>query len=297
MRRISFAALLWLAACASNEAAKGQTAAEDEPVAESEDASDEVAEDFDDSNEPSKSRGETSVSVTYAKSAAENWRRGEAEFADENYLAAQKFYSYIRSKFPYSSYAVRAELRIADCLFERERYLEAIDAYSNFQRLHPTSKQLGYAAYQIGVSYYEQIPTDWFMLPPSHEKDQASVRDAARALTNYVERYPKDANIKKGEELLRDVRLRLVAHERAVADFYKVIDKPKAYVGRLEVIRQKYADVALTDTLLLELIEGYVEIEDRAKAQATYQEMAAKFPGSKLLARAKAQLRPELKAG
>lgn len=276
------------AACATGKGSSGTApAADSETIAEDEAADDS----FEDADTTAPSRGEGSVSVTYARSAAENWRRGEAEFADEEYLAAQKYYTFIRSKFPYSAFAVRAELRIADCLFERGRYLEAIDAYSNFQRLHPTHKQVGYAAFKVGLSYYEQIPGEWFLLPPAHEKDQASVRDAARALSNYVDRFKNDANHARGVELLNETRSRLVAHERAVADFYKNIDKPKAYVGRLEVIRQRYGDVALTDELLFEIAEAYVSLGDLDRAKDAVDELAAKFPGSKVLDRARSLVR------
>ena len=35
--------------------------------------------------------------------------------------------------------------------------------------------------YRIGESYFEQIPSDWWFLPPSAEKDQASTRLAISA--------------------------------------------------------------------------------------------------------------------
>jgi outer membrane protein assembly factor BamD len=277
----------WIAiSCASS---KPKTAPEPElGEAESTEEDETTAEELDEAIEPSKGRGEGSVSVTYAKSAAENWRRGEEEFADESYLAAQKYYSFIRSKFPYSSYAVRAELRIADCLFERERYLEAIDAYSNFQRLHPSHKQIGYAAFKVGLSYYEMAPSDWFMLPPSWEREQKEMRDAARALTAFVERHPNDPNHPRGVELLKEVRERLVKHERSVADFYKNIEKTRAYVGRLETIRAKYPDVGLDDELLLEIAEAYAELGEKEKAKQAVEELQAKFPSSKHLPRARA---------
>ena len=227
-----------------------------------------------------RGRGEASVSVRYAQTAKGNWGRGEIEYADENFLAAQKYYSYIRSKFPYSAYAIRAELRIGDCLFGRGRFVEAIDAFQNFVRLHPTHNKVAYAMYRIGAAYHEQIPGDWFLIPPSHEKDQAAVRDAEKALRAYVERHPNDESFVEGKKLLDDVHQRLVDHERYAADFYKNIDKTKAYVGRLEVIRSKYSDVALTADLLLEIVEAYTELDDYAGAKDVVDQLRRKFPKS-----------------
>jgi outer membrane protein assembly factor BamD len=231
-------------------------------------------------------RNEALPSVSYGQTAQENWDKGESAFNEEEYLAAQRYYTYIRSKFPYSRFAVLADLRIADCQFARERYIEAIDSYQNFVRLHPTHPKVGYARFKTGMAYYEQIPGDWFLLPPSHEKDQAAVRDAERALREYVERYPTDENIEEATKVLREVRSRLMAHERYAADFYDNLDKDRAYVGRLEVIRRDFADVGLTDELLLEIAEVYARLGELDKAKTAVAEMREKFPASELIAEA-----------
>lgn len=227
-----------------------------------------------------RARTESSVTVTYAKTPQDNFARGEIEFGEENYLAAQKFYTFIRTKFPYSGLATRAELRIADCLYARQRWLESIDAYQAFTRAHPSHEAVGYAAYRIGAAYYEQIPSDWFLMPPSHEKDQATLRDAARALRAYVERYPKDPNQADGKKLLDDVRRRLVAHERSVADFYLTIDRPASAVLRLETIKREYAELVVDEPLLAEIAELWTRAERRERAERALAELETKYPRS-----------------
>jgi len=234
-----------------------------------------------------QSRGESTVTVTYATTAKANWIRGEEEYLDESFLTAHKYYAYIRAKFPYSAFASRAELRIADCLFERKRFVEAVDAYQNFVRLHSTHPKVAYASLMIAKSYFEQIPDDWFLLPPSHEKDQSSVRRAAVALGDYVSRYPSDASIKEGKKLLANVRTRLMDHERYVADFYRNLGQNRAYVGRLQTIKNEYSDVGLNDELLLEMIEVYATLGDHDGALKIETEFAKQFAASSLLPRAR----------
>ncbi|MCK6548563.1 outer membrane protein assembly factor BamD [Myxococcota bacterium] len=252
------------------------------------DDSEGVIEDPDNPGALSAERGEMLPSVTFAEGAEQNWKLGEEAFADEDYLAAQRFYSFIRTKYPYSQFAALADLRIGDCQFARGRFIEAVDSYQNFVRLHPTHERVPYALYRTGLSYYEQIPGDWFLMPPSEEKEQSAVRDAERALTDYVERFPKDDNFTDGKKLLVDVRKRLMAHERYVANFYKNLGKDRAYVGRLQVIRTKFPDVGLDDALFVEIVGAYVRLGELKDAQATLKDLEKAFPGSPRLAEARA---------
>jgi outer membrane protein assembly factor BamD len=272
MRR--FAMALWaaglLAGCASNTG--GGAADED-----------------DGSGNPSlqPGRGEVSTTVTYESTAEGNFQRGEVAYKEEQYLAAQRYFGYIRSKFPYSRFAVLAELRVADCQYMRQRYLEAIDSYQNFARLHPNHEKVPYAMFKVGMSHFSEIPSNFFLLPPAHEKDQAAVRDAARALESYLERFADDENAAEAKKVLEDVRRRLMDHERYVADFYKNEERYRAYVGRLEVIRAEFADVGLTDALLLEIVEVWARLGEVAKATAALQQLEAAFPKSELIPEAR----------
>ncbi len=225
-------------------------------------------------------RGEIAVSVRYQRTAEGNWLRGNEAFEDNEFFAAQRYFQYIRTKFPYSRFAAMSEVRIADCLYERERYLEAIDRYQTFVRTHPAHKQVPYAMYRVGTAYYEQIPSDFFMLPPAHEKDQSAVRDTERKLSEYLRRFPKDEYAKPADKKLKEVRKRLMDHERYVANFYRHLERDRAYVGRLEIIRKDFADVGLTDDLLLEIVEVWARLGELEKAKEASAQLTESFPGS-----------------
>jgi outer membrane protein assembly factor BamD len=235
-------------------------------------------------------RGETAPSVSYAQSAEENWKLGEDAFKDEDYLAAQRYFSFVKSKFPYSQFTAAAELRIGDCQFARSRYIEAIDTFQNFVRLHPTHERVPYAIFKTGMSYYQQIPSDWFLLPPSEEKEQTAVRDAERVLKDYVERFPADANFAEGKKTLIEVRHKLMAHERYVAEFYHKIGRDRAYVGRLQVIRRNFPDVGLSDELLFEIATVYTRLGQMDDARDAVKELEQKYPASPKLPQARAMV-------
>jgi len=225
-------------------------------------------------------QGESIPTVRFFYTAEENWREAEIQFGKRRYLAAQQYYAYIRTKFPYSRFAVLSDLRIADCQFERDHFIEAIDSYRNFARLHPTHEQVPYALFRTGMAHYEQIPGSWFLLPPPHEKDQTAVKDATVALGQYLKRYPSDEHVEEAKKAYLDARDRLMAHERYVAEFYKDLGHYRGYVFRLETMKAQFADVALDADLLFELAQAYARLGEVDESDAVMAELAEAFPNS-----------------
>src|ERR1041385_5669551 len=109
------------------------------------------------------------ASVEYSVSAQKNYEKGLKELDQKNWVSASKYFGFIKSRFPYSKYAVLAELRLADAEFGAEQYLEAIDAYRLFMKFHPTHEMVanGYASYRIGEAYFKQLSNDFWLFPPS----------------------------------------------------------------------------------------------------------------------------------
>src|SRR5690349_20755321 len=106
--------------------------------------------------------GSDSGKVDYSVSAHQNYERGLKELKEEDWVAAAKYFSFIKARFPYSKYAVLAELRLADAEFCAEHYLQAIDAYKQFIKFHPSHEMVanGYASFRIGGAYYMMLPDE-----------------------------------------------------------------------------------------------------------------------------------------
>src|SRR5688572_6587544 len=80
--------------------------------------------------------GDGDDSVDYSVSTQQNYERGLKALKNEEWSAAAKYFSFIKARFPYSKYAVLAELRLADAEYGAEHYLQAIDAYKQFIKFH-----------------------------------------------------------------------------------------------------------------------------------------------------------------
>jgi outer membrane protein assembly factor BamD len=231
--------------------------------------------------------------VTYRKNAKDNYKKGVVELKDENYPEAIKYFNYVKSKFPFSRYATLAELRIADTYHAQEKYLEAIDAYKLFIKFHPTHDEVtnGYVSYRICEGYMKQIPSDWFLVPPSHEKDQGATKDAMRELQAFLRTFKRSKHRSKVQTLYRKCIRRLADHELYVARFYLERDKPKATILRLETLLKRYPDAGVDPEVMLLLGQTYMKLEKKDKARATFAGLIEKYPNDAHSAKARLYLK------
>jgi outer membrane protein assembly factor BamD len=222
---------------------------------------------------------DASKPVTYSLTAKQNYEKGMAELKDEEYAEAQKYFQFVKQKYPFSKYAVLAELALADSQFARGNYNEAIDSYKTFARLHPTHDKVedGYVAFRIGESYFKDMPDDIFLLPPSYEKDQSAVMDALRELADFSRKFPDSKYLKPAGQLRQKVLQRLVDHEVYVARFYLRSDHPNAAALRLEGALRRYPGSGREPELLYALGETYLKMNDPLRAKETFQRVVSEY--------------------
>jgi outer membrane protein assembly factor BamD len=217
--------------------------------------------------------------ITYSLTAKQNYEKGLAELKDENYPEAQKYFQFVKQKFPFSKFAVLAELAVADTQFARGNYTEAVDSYKAFIRLHPTHEKVedGYAAFKVGQCYFKDMPDDVWLLPPSYEKDESAVTDALRELDDFRKKYPDSKYVKDAAPLRKEVLRRLVDHEVYVARFYLNRDHTKAAAMRLEGAIRRYPGSGREPDLLFALGETYLHMGDPLRAKGSFQRVISEY--------------------
>jgi outer membrane protein assembly factor BamD len=222
------------------------------------------------------------TSVDYSVSAQKNYDRGMAELDHHEWTAAGKYFAFIRSRFPYSKFAVLAELRLADAQFGAEQYLDAAESYKVFSKLHPTHELVasGYASLRIAEAYYKQLPGDMWILPPSYEKDQTSIEEAETQLRSYLDKFKDSPFRKRGQQLLINVGRRLAEHEWYVATYYWDRGKPMGTVLRLRRLLDRYPDTGYDARALWLLGRAYVKVDMPDRARDSWTQLVAKFPTS-----------------
>jgi outer membrane protein assembly factor BamD len=233
-----------------------------------------------------------SGAVDYSVSAQKNYEKGLKELENKDWVAASKYFGFIKTRFPYSKYAVLAELRLADAEFGAEQYLEAIDSYRLFIKFHPTHEMVanGYASFKIGEGYYKQLSGDFWMFPPSYEKDQSSTEDAGNELKSFLDKYPDSPYRDKAKHIVVTVGKRLADHEWFVARYYWDRGKPMGTVIRLRRLLERYRGVGYDEEALWLLGRAYVAVSMPDRARGVWSELVDKYPKSSRAGDAKSAL-------
>ena len=135
-----------------------------------------------------------------------------SEHADENYELAIQRYRELLDHYPLDPRAEEVELRIAHAHLANESHPEAIAAFSDFQRMHPTSRHLPEVEYRIGQAYVEQIDTI--------DRDLGAARNAHARLQSILARYPNSEFNKEAIDQLEYVREHLAGRELYIAEYY-----------------------------------------------------------------------------
>ena len=86
------------------------------------------------------------------------------------YTEAVETFQSIIDNYPYSEYAILAELAIADSYFEEEKYEEALSYYRDFADLHPQNEKVPYAIYRSALCHARRVE--------SPIRDQTATRQA-----------------------------------------------------------------------------------------------------------------------
>ena len=144
---------------------------------------------------------------------ADLFNRANDDIENDRYTLAHEKLRIIKNRHPYSNYAVKAQLRIADVYFLEENFQQAAANYEMFVELHPKHEQAAYASYRAGESYFEDTPGQI-------ARDLESAHKSLAAFETYIAKYPNDVNIAKAQEHVSRIKTTLAEKEMYVGDFY-----------------------------------------------------------------------------
>ncbi|MBE9529069.1 MAG: outer membrane protein assembly factor BamD [Proteobacteria bacterium] len=201
----------------------------------------------------------------------------------ERLLDAEAEYKKLMEEYPFSPFAVKAQLKIADLYFSREENDSAAAYYTNFVALHPSHPDAAYALFQKGMSLFKSVL--------GVDRDQTSTRKALFAFEDLRRDYKGSAYDEKAIELMAFLRRRLADRELYVAHFYFKNKKYKGALVRFGDILKLYPEVGLNPETLFYVGESYRKLGETASARETYRSLVDEYSDNAFAARARKALK------
>jgi outer membrane protein assembly factor BamD len=199
---------------------------------------------------------------------------------DERFEEALPQYRDVKNRFPYSKYAVLAELQMAEIYYKKEDFAQAQGAYQLFKELHPRHPKIDYVTFKIGESLYMQLPS-------TVDRDMTQAPGAIKEFEVLMRDFPNSPHVPEAKKRRLEVIRKLAEKELYIADFYFRTDVWQSAIVRYEkylkefpqhdkrprallragIAADKFGDTPKSNSLLRQLVESYPNSKEAKKAK------------------------------
>ncbi|MDL2226669.1 outer membrane protein assembly factor BamD [Deltaproteobacteria bacterium OttesenSCG-928-M10] len=186
-------------------------------------------------------------------------RQGQERMDADDYKTAAVFWQQLKDQYPYSKYATLGELKLGDALYLQGKYIEALGAYEDFERLHPENDAVPYAIYQQGMCYYMRMH--------GIDRDQTPTIQTIQTLARLIEMYPHSQYASMAQARISEAQNNLAGHEFYVGEFYYNRQDYEAAMNRFMGLLQYYPDSGYHQRAL-NYIAQYKQLVAEGKVEA-----------------------------
>lgn len=190
----------------------------------------------------------------------------------KRFKAATLMFDLVEQTYPYSTWAVSAQLMQGYTQYLQNQYLEAIGTLDRFIQLHPTHRDISYAYYLRALSFYEQIA--------DVQRDQKATEEAIVALQEVVNRFPDSAYARDARLKIDLGRDHLAGQQMSVGRWYEKQKLYAAAIGRFQRVVDEYQTTNHVPEALYRLTEIYLLLGLREQAKKTAAVLGYNYPGS-----------------
>ena len=205
------------------------------------------------------------------------------EYSQHFYAPAIDDYQKLIDEYPFSPFAEEAELNIGLAYYKSHNYAEAIGAFNDFLRMHPTSKHLDIASYYLAMSHYDQIGRP--------DQDQTHTELALEQFEIISRRFPESDFAALSHDQINICREILARHDFLIGEFYEKRASFRAAESRLAEVLALYPDTPIAPEDLYQLALTLERQGKKYSAAQAFTALQMHFPNTSYATVASAQLK------
>ena len=207
-----------------------------------------------------------------ALTVEELYNNGVDALNAKRYNAAVSQFDEVEQNYPYSSWAVNAQLMHGYAEYLQNHYTESIGSLDRYIQLHPTNTNAPYAYYLRALGYYEQIA--------DIQRDQKGTEQAMAALQDVVNRFPESAYARDARLKIDLCRDHLAGKEMEIGRWYQGQKLYAGAIGRFQRVIDDYQTTNHVPEALHRLTEIYLTLGLTDQARRTAAVLGHNYPGS-----------------
>lgn len=208
---------------------------------------------------------------------------GQQAFAQHDYRGSAIYFQKLIDQYPFSPYADDAELKIGLSQYQLKHYAEAISSLSDFEKMHPTSKQIELASYYLAMAHFDQIGRP--------DQDQSNTEQALQQFEIIERRFPETGFAALAHQQIAVCREMLARHQLLIGNFYYSRANFRAAESRLAELMQKWPDTPVGDEALYELGTTLEKEGKKYSAAQAFTAVVLHYPGTMYADKAKHELK------
>lgn len=207
----------------------------------------------------SDSQNNIGIGVSEDKAAEEIFNSGERELIRRRYNDAAEKFKEVERLYPYSDWAKRALIMQVYTFHKGKEYENVVSAANRFIEFHPKDKDIPYAYYLIGLSYYDQVL--------AIGRDQKLTQEALKIFKLIIKEYPDSEYASSSQIKFDFLKNQLANKEMEVGRYYLKRSHYVSAINRFRGIIEDFSTTSQVPEALHRLVEAYLSLGLTDEAQ------------------------------
>ena len=186
------------------------------------------------------------------KAAEEIFNSGEKEILRKRYGDAAEKFTEVERLYPYSDWAKRALIMQVYSFHKDQSYENVVSSANRFIEFHPNDKDVPYAYYLIGLSYYDQVL--------AIGRDQELAKEALRVFSLITKEYPESKYASSSQIRFNFLRDHLASKEMEVGRYYLKRSHYAPAINRFRGVIEEFPTTSQVPEALHRLVEAYLSL-------------------------------------
>ena len=186
------------------------------------------------------------------EAAEEIFNSGEKEILRKRYGDAAEKFTEVERLCPYSDWAKRALIMQVYSFHKDQSYENVVSAANRFIEFHPNDKDVPYAYYLIGLSYYDQVL--------AIGRDQELAKEALRVFSLITKEYPESKYASSSQIRFNFLRDHLASKEMEVGRYYLKRSHYAPAINRFRGVIEEFPTTSQVPEALHRLVEAYLSL-------------------------------------